>query len=76
MPVDLEVSLAELLADLRVHAKFMSKRGPCYHVGMKKKSPVFPKPLNFQKKLERSGFYMQFLDVYILETNIKFYKEQ
>lgn len=50
MPVDLEVSLAELLADLRVHAKFMSKRGPCYHVGMKKKKPSVSKASEFSKE--------------------------
>lgn len=51
MPVDLEVSLAELLANLRVHAKFMSKRGPrlpCWNE--KKKKPSVSKASEFSKE--------------------------
>ena len=39
---------------------------------LKEKSPLLPKPVNFQKKLERSRCYMQFLNVYTLEANFTF----
>lgn len=50
MPVDLEVSLAELLADLRVHAKFMSKRGPWLPCWNEKKKPSVSKASEFSKE--------------------------
>ena len=50
MPVGLEVSLAELLADLRVHAKFMSKGVHGCHVGRKKKKPSVSKASKFSKE--------------------------
>ena len=34
MPVGLEVASAQLLADLKVHAKFMTKGGHGCHTGM------------------------------------------
>lgn len=52
----LEGSLAGLVANLRVHAKFTSKKGvelTTLKWGKKTtKQKVLPKPLNFQKKLE------------------------
>lgn len=53
----LEGSLAGLVANLRVHAKFTSKKGVrAHHTEMgeknRTKQKVLPKPLNFQKKLE------------------------
>lgn len=50
-----EVSLAGLVANLKIHAKFMSKKGvQACHTEMEEKTEqkALRKPLNFQKKLE------------------------
>lgn len=57
MPVGLEVASAQLLADLKVHAKFMTKgaMAAILEWGGGGESPVLPKPLHFERRLE-SGF--------------------